>query len=257
MIPLFIALTSCQQGSVPAPNGASQIGKMFAYYAKATSLTGTIKMKQSAQNMYVTLDGDVAYESPSKLYIKQVLSSKNPSTWLTHPRTWLVTSDGQEFTYDFPNEVQDASSKPETHRMHEMVVGVNGPQTYQDIFHVVIRSLGDVSIPELAAIGGTANFRTIRSEIATIDSATNTLLGDSSVVLVKGDWRSSEHAEPSGKYAMWITPEGQLKRYEQDEIISLDPKMKPQEVVTTWDVDLKVNAVPDETLFKVVLTPIG
>ncbi len=250
MIPLIACVAIAQQGAGAPPSGAELISKMFAYYAKATSLSGTITMTQKAQSISVTLNTTIAYETPSKLYVKQVLSG-------SQPRTWMVTSDGTDFTYDYPNDRRFAGSKTEPGRLEEPVNFMGNPLGYQDIFRAALRSLGDLNIPELLAIGGRANFSVIKGQIATIEYGGTSKIGDATVIVLKGNWRSVPQAQPTAKYELDITPDGQLKRYTQDEIFSMKTKdgtIPPQEILTIWDVDLKVDAKPDEALFKVIKT---
>jgi hypothetical protein len=250
--PATAAPKSTQQDQGPPTSGAALISRMFAYYSSTSTLTGSIKMVQKAQDRQVTLDTDMAYEGPSKLYVKQVLHADKDS------RTWMVTSDGKEFTYDYPNEVRLHSSKPEPGRLEEPVLAYGETQTFQQIFRAAMRSLGDVSLPELVAIGGKINFDAVKQMIATIEMGGTASVGGETVYIVKGMWRTTDKGQPQAKYEMDITAEGKLKRYVQDEIISIaekgQPKMTPQEVLTTWDLDLHVNAKPDEALFKIVTT---
>lgn len=250
MIPLIACVALAQQNAGAPPSGADLISKMFAYYARATSLSGTITMTQKAQSTSVTLNTTIAYETPSKLYLKQVLNS-------SQPRTWMVTSDGTDFSYDYPNDRRFAGSKTEPGRLEEPVNFNGNSLNYQDIFRAALRSLGDLGIPELLAIGGRTNFSVIKGQIATIEYGGTSKIGGVTVVVLKGTWRSAPQAVPSAKYEMDITPEGELKRYSQDEIFGMKTPsgtIPPQEILTTWDVDLKVDAKPDESLFKVVKT---
>jgi len=255
MISLFLACCGItQQPSAKQPDAAALVGKMFSYYANATSMTGKIRMTQQAQNITDTIVTDLAFEAPSKIFVRQVLSSPSTSDHSYRANVWMVTSDGKDFTYDFPNEQRLNSNKPEPSRMHEFVNGVNGPLGFRDIFRAAYRSLGDLSIPELVAIGGTRNFRAVRDEIATIDYVGSANVAGTPVMEVRGMWRPAAESVPTAVYEIYISADGQLKRYRQDEKVSVkmpDAKMGTEDIVTTWDVDLNVNAKPDESLFSV------
>ena len=244
------AQTPASATANPASGGAALISKMFALYANAKSMTGKIQMVQQAQNQTVELDTDIAYESPSKLYLKQALNTSGG-------RQWLVTSDGTDFTYDFPNDARTAANGEEPHRWLEHVNPGGGvqPFDYRGIFRVALRSLGDISIPELLAIGGTAELTTIKNQIVSISIAgTDTVNGQQVHVLI-GEWRLDQTSPATGSYKLFITDDGQLKRFVEREIVAVNlpnVQAKPQEVVTTWNVDLKPNGKPDEALLKVV-----
>lgn len=255
MIPVLLVSIALQG----KPDGAALVSKMFAFYSKASSMTGTIRMTQTADGQSITLDTDIAYESPSKLYIKQVLHEPVAPSEGFRPTTWLVTSDGNKFSYDYINDVRMHADKPEPSRLWEPVNGVRGVQTYQDIFLDSIHSLGDVSIPEILAIGGTTGFKTIKDEIATVEVVGPSTVNSTPVTVLKGLWGTSSKLQPTASYEMDITSTGELLRYMQDETVSVQlpgQKMKPQRVITTWDLDLHPDAKPDESLFTVVMQPI-
>jgi len=243
-----VALSMQTQTQQP-PSGAALISGMFKHYAGAGSLVGKIHMIQTAQNVSVTLDTIIAYEAPSKLYLKQTQNS-------SEPRTWLITSDGTSFTYDYPNNRRFATSRPEPSRLEEAVTPVGGAkQNYQQIFRASTFSLGELAVPEFLAIGGTDCLQAIKDQIVTIQVMGTAKIGDQNVTIIGGDWRFDAHHRVSAKYQMFISDSGELKRYSQQETVAVkfaEQNMQPQQVLTTWDVDLQVNAKPDESLFNVV-----
>jgi len=252
--PLILCSLALAQGQAPqaqTPSGAALISKMFAYYASATTMTGEIHLTQQAQSISVSLDTSLAYEAPSKIYLRQALGG-------SEPRVWLITSDGKSFTYDYPNQVRYASSGREPGRLLEAVSpSPSIHQTYEQIFHASVFSLGDVAVPELLAIAGKDELQAIKDMVATISYMGTDKIGGDVVNVVGGAWKAGPRAAVSGQYKMFISEDGQLKRYVQTEIISLkmsSAQMQPQQVISTWDVDLHVNAHPDESLFKVVTT---
>jgi hypothetical protein len=48
---------------------------------------------------------------------------------------------------------------------------------------------------------------------------------------------------------MLVTDDGDLKQYSLSENVVFDSRLGPKTVVSVWDVDLKVNATPDKSLF--------
>jgi hypothetical protein len=246
-----LAMTQAQTAPQQGPSGAALISKMFAYYASATTMTGAIHLTQQAQSISVTLDTSLAYKAPSKLYVRQSLGGSDP-------RVWLITSDGKSFTYDYPNNVRFGSDKREPGRLLEAVSPSSSiHQTYEQIFHASVFSLGDVAIPELLSIAGKDELQAIKDMIGTISYMGKDKVADQTVNVVGGAWKAGPRAPVGGQYKMFITEDGQLKRYVQTEIVSLKmsaAQMQPQQVISTWDVDLHVNATPDESLFKVVTT---
>ena len=235
-------------GQAPTTDAAGIISKMFAYYNGTTSLSGTIHMTQSAAGHSVTLDTEIAFVAPSKLYIKQYLNG-------AEPKTWLVTSDGKVFSYDVPNTTRFAKSRP-TARLMETVQPGPVALTYRDIYHATALSLGDRSVPLDLAIGSVEEMRAIRDQSATVVYGGHEDLNGVSVNVINGQWREYGRAPVSGTYQMMITDDGQLKRYSRKETLAIDEgngaRLDPQQVTTVWDVNLQVNAKPDESVFAVV-----
>jgi outer membrane lipoprotein-sorting protein len=256
MLPLYACVLLAQgtqqapatPAAPPPPSGAALVSKMFQLYAGAKSVEGKIRMTQKMSGHEVTVDTDLALEFPSKIYLRQLLNAGQA-------RDWLVTSDGTTFTYNVPNAKRWSGGL--TNRLWENVKVGNIDQTYRDIYQASSLSLGDKGIPEDIAIAGRPQLENVRYQLATIVYKGKTKLGDVSVNVIAGDWRAYGKAPVSAKYEMYITDDGQLKRYTQDETISVGPSnlpqsLPPQEVLTVWDVDLKVGVAPSEDTFKVV-----
>lgn len=247
---LVAAIAIALQGQAPnPPSGAQIVSNMFKHYAGAKSLVGRIHLTQTAQGKSVTLDTEIAYEVPSKLYLSQVLHS-------SEPRSWLVTSDGVSFTYDYPNDKRFQTSRPEPGRLEEAVTPPGGQrQNYQQIFRASTFSLGELQIPEFLAIGGTDCLQAIKDQLATIAFSGTTKMDNKEVSILSGDWRYDTKHRASGKYQMFVTADGDLKRFTEQEMVALTQpgqQAAPVTVSSVWDVDLQVNAKPDESVFKVV-----
>lgn len=240
-----------QQSGQSSPDGAQLISTMFKHYASASSLTGTIRMTQTLGSHSITLDTEIAYEAPSKYYLKQQLNSA------TEPKSWLVTSDGTTFSYNYPNTRRWVQGGP-SGRLMEAVQPISGgpAMTYRDIYRATSLSIGDQSVPEDLAIAGQIELQAIKDQIAGITVAGTRKIGEDSVTVLTGNWREYARAPASATYAMYITEAGDLKRYERHETVAVNlpngQSLSPQQVTTVWDVDLKVNGKPDEAVFQVV-----
>lgn len=248
MLTLMIAAAMLPQG-----DAAALVGKMLARYDGAKTLTGTIRFTQTANNVSIVIDTAIQYEKPSKLFIRQERRS-------SEPRIFLVTSDGQHFSYDLPEDRVAAQGE----RLIEPVKQLGRDLDIRQIYAAASRSLGDRSAPLDIAIARTEDLRFIRNQWATVDFAPSQ--PDTGLRVVTGNWRLNATAPASGQYEMWITEEGELKRYQQSEIIQpettvLDEKFRPRplglnagpiQIVSIWDVNLQVDGKPDNALFKVV-----
>jgi hypothetical protein len=237
-------LLSAPQGQ--QPSAAELVGKTFAHYNSAQSATGKIRMTQTMMNHSVVIDTELQFERPSKLYIKQVQSSKAGS------KTWLVTSDGKNFSYDPPAVVITRT----TTRLMEAIEQNGRTLDYRDVYRAAVDSLGDRSAPLDVVIGRREDLDFFRNQLATVKYAGKERVGDTDVHVVTGDWREYGRAPVSGTYQMLITDAGELKRYARKETLAVNvgggQSLPPQDVLTIWDVDVKVNGKPDAALFKVI-----
>jgi len=231
------------------PSAASLVGNVFKFYSSAKSLSGTIHMTQSMENVSVTIDTALAYEGPSKIYMKQDLHS-------TEPHSWLITSDGSVFTYDMPNRIRFSSTRGAPRLMEAVSPGPGVNQDFRQIFRAAKLSLGEVDIPELIAIAGTPEMQQVKDQLASVSFAGKSKIGDTDVAVITGDWRSDHRFPASAKFEMYVTADGQLKRFVRKQLVAVNipggGQLAAQQVVTTWDVNLKVNGTPDEALFTVV-----
>jgi len=238
-----------QEAAPPAnenhPTAISIVSKMFAYYAGAKSLTGTIHMTQAAAGHQVTIDTNIAYVQPNRLLIRQVRNS-------TDPATWVVTSDGKVFTYDPPNSRRFATDKPQG-RLMEAVID---KETVFDMYRGASLSLGEKDLPEDLAIAGKKELAEIRDTIVDVHYDSQQKLNGEDVHVLSGNWRADLNTPPSATFQMFITDDGQLRRYARREIFAAQTpsgqQIPPQEIITVWEVKLQKDAMPDDSVFAVV-----
>ncbi len=238
MLTLLIAATMLQaepQKDVPAPESpAALVSRMIGRYSKANSLVGTIRFTQQLASASIGIDTELQVEKPSKLYIRQVRRSSDP-------RQWLVTSNGNMFSYNAPFE----RSRP-GERLVEPVSQGGAKQDVRQIYSAVTASIGDRSMPLDVLIGRVEDLKYRRFQWATMAY----LEGPGNKIrVVGGSWREYGDAVPTGTYEMWISEAGDLVKVIQKETISPDPRSGPQTIISTWDVAVKVNAPLNQALF--------
>lgn len=239
---------------MPQESAADLVGRMLRHYDGGSSLTGTIRMVQSVQNVSIGIETYVQWEKPSKLFIRQ--DRKN-----SEARSFFVTSDGTNFSYDLPEERIGVPGE----RLIEQVTQAGRQLTYREIYAVASRSLADRSAPLDIAIARTDDLKYIRNQWASLETLDREV--PDGIKAVGGSWRLYAGTPASGTYEMWIEEStGSLKRYIhretfQPDATTLDGKFKtkklnlnvgPITITTVWDVDLKVGGMPDSALFKVI-----
>lgn len=237
MIAIAVAAAIAQ---TDRPTASALVSRMLAYYRDAKSLKGEIVLTQRAGQVAVVVETSVAYDEPSKLLIRQVRRSA------ANPGAWLVTSDGTNFSYDAPASV----AKRPGERLIEKVSSGNRTFSVADIYATASNSLGDRSAALDIAIARSEDLRFLTGQWATLAYQEPREVAGVRVQVVGGDWREYSAAAVSGKYELWITLGGELKRVVQRETIAPDPRLGAQTVVSTWDVDLERNPKLDPGTFK-------
>ena len=245
-------------------DASALISKMFSYYYDAKSMSGKIKMTQSFGQRTAVLDTSFQFEWPSKIYIKQSLVGP------TDPDRWLVTGDGVGFTYDAPRVISD---QRKNNRLYEPVQYIPPAPKYRgdvqqaappahdvrSIYRVVCVTIGDRSLPMDVAFGRKEDLSFLKGQLHTVNDGGEQTLDGVTCHVVKGTWKDHPGDGIShGSYELWITDEGQLKRFARAEDVSVktDERGAPVaqgKVVTVWEVNIKKDGGVDPALFKLVL----
>lgn len=242
---IVAALAAFALGQTPTePVSATQlVSNMLAYYSAAKTLTGTIDYTASDGAGQAGVRTTIQFEKPSKLYIRQ--DKVGGQT----PGSWLVTSDGQHFSYDPPQHLIETRNP----RLVESVKTLTGQVLdIQGIYAVVaFGSLGDRSIPLDIAISRREDLAHDVLQWATVVDNGKRTLGDVETRSIIGVWKPFGDAPAEGNFELNITADGQLKRYAQQHSFRL-PSGSVVNLTEVWNVNLKVDGKPDPTLFKLV-----
>jgi hypothetical protein len=237
-----------QTGSTPPQTTQKQlaaplISKMFAKYYAAKTLTGKITLTQGVDSESGKIETSLQFEKPGLLYIKQRLIA-------SETRVWITSSDGKYFCYDMPDRINEGKRKRlvEKQFIHDEVLG-DEVLNVEDVYHVSSESLGDRSAPLDIAIARKLDLERVKGQWATLNYVGTTTYNGLTVHVINGDWRESSVKHVSGTYRMLVTDDGDLKQYSLSENVVFDSRLGPKTVVSVWDVDLKVNATPDKSLF--------
>ncbi|MEQ1934997.1 MAG: hypothetical protein ABL962_14150 [Fimbriimonadaceae bacterium] len=234
------------------------LSKMFAYYYEAKSVSGTISMSQTMGQRKATIMTRVQFEFPAKFYLRQDLQASYGNKF------WLVTGDGVGFTYNPPYTGLDERAK---NRLYEPVQYIPKPSGNKNekpptippaldcraIYAAVVKSIGDRSLPLDIAFARTEDLKYIKGQLATYKFERDETINGVVCHLVSGDWRDYGLAPVSGKFNMWVTDEGQLKRFARKEFVGVTEGQQVEgDVITVWDVNLAKDSGVDPALFKIV-----
>ncbi len=254
----MIALTLSillSQAATPAQvqSPSSLITKMFAKYAGAETMLGKIRLTQTAGQASVTIDTEVQYAKPAKLYIKQ---SKSGS----QPKMWLVTSDGNQFSYDRPEGLPVGINPPrfvENVHVKDEVIDLKVQRdirlTNQDIYVAARKSLGDRNLALDVVIGRTDDLRELAGQWAKFGNYGKVKINDVQVNKIGGDYIGIYGQPASGTFELYITDDGDLIRYVTRQKMKFpEATQETFEIVSTWDSVLLVNAKVNPQFFEVV-----
>jgi len=236
------------------PEAKDLLAKMMARYHDAKTLVGKIHLTVSAQNQSVSMDTVVQFELPSKVYIKQQKNVANPDP--DQPNTWLVTSDGRNFTYDAPIVANSLGHTTRGTRLGESVFNAtyNITNDVRSIYLAAGKSLGDRSMPLDVAIGRKEDLVYRRNQWVDYNVTGQKEVNGKTAYIVSGNYRDYASAPSTGVYQIVLTAEGDILQYVEKTKIALDSQGSQVVTLTNqWDVDLTVNGKVDPLLFKVVI----
>jgi len=233
-------------GQTPqTPQASTILGEMFKKYYASKSTAGTIVMTQVYDKHTYTVTTQFQFDRKYKIYIKQVSSHQPPDVWVT-------SSTGQYFCYDVPQELAnlvktgwvngDRLVESQTFEGKLMEIG--------EVYHAASKSLGDRSVPLDTAISHKDDLSYIRNQWKTMTVTGTSTYKNEPVYVIAGDWRPYLTAEVRGKYKMLVSMGNELKQYSITEVVALG-KAPPKPITTTWDVDIKLDATTDPSLYKI------
>lgn len=245
----FVALAlisqSAQAPDAQKPQAAAVVGQMLQKYYASKETAGTILMTQEYDKHTYSITTNDQFERKYKLYIKQV-SSRTPQ------EVWLASSTGQRFCYDAPPEIDGLikTGWVDGGRLLESQVFEGRVLEIGDVYHAVSKSIGDRSVPLDIAISHKDDLAYIRNQWKTMVMTGTAKYKNEDVYVISGDWRPHAAAEVRGKYTMYINMKNELKQYSTTELFGY-ANVQPKPITTTWDVDLKLDAKTDQSLYKI------
>jgi hypothetical protein len=217
------------------------VSRMIAYYYDARTLSGSIVLTQRTEKNQVQIVTKLQFEKPNRFYLHQRLNAAYGQ------RDWLVTSDGNSFTYDPPRGVEGT-------RLMESCWQNGIMFSHRNIYQAVVDSIGDRSCPLDLIIGRKEDLEFRRLQWATLDKLGEAKVGDVDATVVGGKYRDYGRAPVSGTYEMYIDASGQLRRYIERETVAVKVNRQDviQQVESVWDVSIVKDGPVDQGLFKVV-----
>jgi hypothetical protein len=234
------APTQATQTSAPA-TPAGLISNMFAYYTSAVTLAGSIRMTQEAQGRAVVTDTDVQFVRPNRIYVRQ-------SEHGGEGRSFLLTSDGQTFSYDKPKDIQGPARCVEYTRTAYQLLDLS------DIYTATLNSIVDPSPILNVAIGRKPDLIRLTGQLLDYRIVGSYKDGSDTIYQIAGQYATAPNHPVAGKYQIDVSETGAFRRFviKQYYAVPGHANMPPVEVTTTWVSTLQVDAKTNDSLFKTV-----
>lgn len=259
---LFASQLLIARQQAQPPTAAELISKMFARYASAKTLAGTIKTTQTAGSASVVTDTHLVYERPSKIRLDQKQVGREIR------RDGTIISDGTSFTYRPPNRV--LASAPWL--MEPVQPEGRKAQTLGDIYLVVAADLPDRSPVLDALIARPDDLQYFANQLASFKIAGRINVGGKDATVIEGAWRETNlrnqgdvrvNVNEAGVlrdgFKLYISDAGDLVRYELTQRFASpavnSARGKPQigaeqvTVTTVWEVSVAIDAPIDPARF--------
>ena len=217
------------------------ISKVLAHYYKAKKLSGTILLTTVAGGVTGTLKTYIQFDDPSKLYIRQDLSTANSGG------TWKIVSDGVRFSYPLPDSQLGSQNRK---NLVEPVSSNGDVRSFRDIYSIGGGGLKDRSAPLDLAIGRFEDLKQFKGHLATHQMVGTVELRGKQCQVVEGDWSVVRGVPSESKYRLMATVEGELMRYEIiDHVINPQNSSTMIDIRQVWDVDLHLDGETREDLY--------
>jgi len=220
------------------PRAGETVSKMIARYHDAKTLKGDIVTTIKVGDQAVQISTSLQAQRPDMLYVRQAVGEQ----------TYVLTCDGKNFSYNKP--VSTLVAKNDLRLMEPFVKGM----TLGDVYRAAAESLAERSAPLDLAIGDMRDLRRLRDQWASLNLTGEVDLNGEKVYRIVGQWRLSASSPVTANFGIFVTKDGDLRRYVLDQLPSVlqDDKSGTVKVSREYDVHISVDTPVDPKLFTVL-----
>jgi len=218
----------------PATPG-KMISMAFQHYAEAKSVGGHIRLSQSARNLTIYIDTDVAFDTPSQLLIEQAKGG-------SEPRRTLVVSDGKRFSYDKP---AGTYGQP---RFVEDVTQLAGSQDVKEMYGTAAITLDDRVATDLV-FARNVDLKEAMAHWSSLKFGQKTNIRGIDANTIEGDYTVNPGESSTGTFSMAITDSGDILQYTVKNKYAVPTQSETILVTSVWDFDLKINGKNDPKVY--------
>jgi hypothetical protein len=229
------------QGVAPKPQGITAgavFSKALAHYFEAKSVSGDIRLTQTAKGVSAVVNTKLQYDRPSLVYLMQTQGGSQPATF-------LLASNGKQFSYSKPLQTMGPP------RFLENVTQRGYQQTIGDMYAASIRSLLDRSPILDLAIARKEDMKEVTKHFGDMVIKTKVDSPRGPAYVIEGKYFDVVGEMATGTFGATITEDGDILQLRRVQRFRIPDKLNETiEVLSVWDADLKVNAPTDPTLYK-------
>jgi len=250
----LISLQGAQSTTPAGSSGtaAELLGLVIERYHNARTISGTIVNTQSADGVRpLTINTSFQFRRPAHLFIQQT----TPDARRLPPGKWIITSDGDEFSYSRP--FNPAEPDNPLLRISEKVIVRGEILQVGDILLAARTGLGDRQCPILDIVcSNTDALKFLRGTWKSMTEAPEQVFKGQKCRVIEGQYAANPALLPTGTYKIFISQGFDLVHYEITEKFgALDPDSKRQMEISytlAWDANLTINGPVQEKLFTVL-----
>ena len=239
----LLSLVLSQQDS--QPDGAVLVSKMIARYHAAKIISGDFTSSITIGEDKATITTKLQLERPNKLFLRQAVNPGN--------RTFIVTSDGKEFSYSKPFDAPNTDE----HHSARLLEDVRPDTGLGDIVRAAAQSIAERSAVLDLLVSDIQDLQFLKGQWQSVENTGKVDLNGEQVYRVVGKWRLNNKTESTANYGMFITEDGDLKKYVIDgnfQVDNADPKAPflTVHVSREFSVNVSIDGDVDSKLFTVV-----
>jgi hypothetical protein len=235
----LLALATPQQPVASAPDAGKLISKAMARYFDASSVVGQLNLTQSAKGVQLKIDTTIQFDKPSQLLIHQNRTG-------AVPKQMTVVSDGKYFVYTRPEGTYGQD------RFIEEVTQKGYTQSYRDIYSASSRALVDRSPILDMVIGRREDLKVLQGRWGAKKVTGRTTIRGTEGYVIEGAYHDMAGAPATGEFQIVVTEEGDVLRYSNTQRIRIpDQTNETIQILSVWEVDLKVNTKTDPARYRV------
>ena len=236
MILATLLLVSTPQDALP--KAGEMVSKMIAKYHDAKTLKGDVMttIRVGAQNVQISTSLQI--QRPDKLYVRQAVGEQS----------YVLTCDGKAFSYNKPMSAHVAKGDLRLMEPFQKGMGLG------DVYRAAAESLAERSAVLDLAIADMRDLKRLRDQWASMELTGEVDLNGEKVYRITGQWRLAATSQVSANFGIFVTKDGELRRYVLDQLPNLlqDDQKSEVRVSREYDVHISTDTTVDPKLFSVL-----